>query len=1141
MQKVLFAISLSIVLSQISNAQAVNVSSWNDFVTDVKDNSITQITVDGDFTADTELDTSKNSGTINRSLTISGSATNVPTINGNEKNMYLRAGDGNTITLENISFTKFKHYPSTEKNSVFAAHRDGKFVLNNVTLSEISNKDNMPMWGAVFSVSDHSSASISNSKFVGNAQRTTSSDKDGATSGVLNVQGKITSFEQSQLNELSNSSFENNSITATNTNAYGGAIFMEGLADKMTDNQFIGNMAKTETNNHNAYGGALAVGGVYTTRDTATINEISGGKFVDNSAQAETGQSFGGAIYVSSTGLIKNISGVEFTNNTAQFGGAIYNAGIIENLESSNFTTNNDSIVNAANATIGKISGLTSKSTLTNAGTINEIDGTNTLKDLVNIGTGAMTISSTGAVTLSDGFTNESNIYNNGSLFITNGTAYNSGNITGTMTFSQADSTVDTTLENTGTIDNIESSVFSGGRTAALSNSGTINSLSNVEIKGLFENVSGNVSVKNNLTADRTINNSVMNFDGVTYSGNIYNYSRLNTSDTNTISGGTMYNNGQLNIDSGSLIINDGLNNKSVILNNGTLVVSGNSSNSGYIAGDITIGNGTASTFTKTTGHILGKTNIVSQATVKSSLDALNDVDIASGGVLEVTDDSILKHNITGDGELLIANKLYFGQGSLSQTGTFSITNSGMIDVEDRNLNVGTFNLNGQMNIDISSISANISDYTGGKIIVTNDATIGNDAVLNVTIASEMLQKGEKTGELKIVDGNNVTGKFNNIASNNRYTITAGNTDGTIVVTGIASAEDVAGTIGNRNNQNTAAAWDSANVTAGSPAAEIKSILNEASQHDTARYVRDLTLIAPTDSKLALMTTRELNNQISRSTWNRVNRNDKMCNSAFSQSSMWMEGLGNYSHQDDHFEAAGFSARTAGYMLGIDSNIDCATMAGVGYAFNYTDASSDSRDTDIKGHTIFTYGKYQPRFGYVRGMLSYGYANYHEKSAVENIALSSKYNVQALSGEMATGYEFKDGFIPETGLRYTYLMPEGYTDSLGQKVNPDNSHLLTATAMLHFRPRCGDVWYNVRPTAYVGLTYDLYSPDTKTNVRIADNRYQISSKRMPRLGAEGGIGLEMSVNNWDISVGYDLGIREDYQSHTGMLKARYNF
>lgn len=129
-----------------------------------------------------------------------------------------------------------------------------------------------------------------------------------------------------------------------------------------------------------------------------------------------------------------------------------------------------------------------------------------------------------------------------------------------------------------------------------------------------------------------------------------------------------------------------------------------------------------------------------------------------------------------------------------------------MIDLEDRVVTVGTLNLKGVLNVDVTSIAANSSAYAGGGIIVNNSAVIDADSVLKITIASDLLKKGKQTGELKIVDGN-VTGGFNNILSNNRYTISTGTAGGTIVVTGVASADDVAGTIGNRNNQNTAAAW----------------------------------------------------------------------------------------------------------------------------------------------------------------------------------------------------------------------------------------------------------------------------------------------------------------------------------------------
>lgn len=1119
MPKVLFAVSLLVVLNQVSKVQAEDVNNWDSFVQSV--NSGKDTTVVNGLEATSDL-----SKTFNNDVIISGQSEAKNSINGNNHRLFLRAGNRKTLTVKNLDFKNFNRFNPAQghsnHHSIFSAMQ-GTIIFDNVGVENVAGKDDddkEPIWGAVFNVSDNGSAAIKNSIFNNNSSFTEATGEDNAIGGVINVQGKTVNYEQSNLTELSSSTFENNSIKATKTNAYGGVLYLEGQAGTVENNTFANN---TATGN-NAYGGAIAIGGANKNRGTALLDKLIGGLFKDNKVVSNAGgETLGGALYVSADGQINTISCVTFSGNKADKGGAIYNAGLIDTITGSKFETASDTIVNVNKINTIADTDITGELSNLSSGTIAAISG-GSIGALTN--TGAITTISGGTVGI---LTNNNTIASIQNVSLT-GDFQNNGTASVTGSFGSGSAKT----VNNGTL-NFDNVTYTG----VMTNAGTFKLQGSNELNGLFTN-NATATVSGAMKVEKTVNNGVMSLTDVDYDGEMQNNTRLNTSGDTTFSG-KLENTNQLNIADGSLTLAGGLQNSGTVMSNGVLTMSGNSSNSGLISGDITIGDGTKASVFSNTGYVMGKTNIKNNAVVKSPLEELNDIDIAAGGRLDIDEDSILKHNITGAGETRISNKLYLGQGSLSADGVVTVADSGMIDLGSKNINVGTFNLDGALDVDISAISANVSDYTGGQVIVSNGATIGNDAELTVTIASDMLEKGEKTGELKLIDGNNVNGKFNNIASNNRYKIEAGETDGTIVITGIATAGDVAGMIGNRNNQNTAAGWDTANVAAGSQAAEIKSILNAASQHDAARYVRDLTLIAPTDSKLALMTTREVNNQISRSTWNRFSRNKKSCGEPFAQTSMWMEGLGNYSHQDNQFEAAGFSARTAGYMLGVDGTIDCATTAGVGYAFNYTDASSDGRDTDIKGHTVFTYAKYQPQFAYVRGLLSYGYADYKEKSAVENIALSAKYNVQAVSAEAAAGYEFKDGFIPEAGLRYTYLMPESYTDSLGQKINPDNTNLLTATAMLHFRPRCGDIWYYVRPTAYVGLTYDLYGPNTKTNVRIADSSYLISSKRMPRLGAEGGIGLETSINNWDISIGYDLGLREDYQSHTGMLKARYNF
>lgn len=640
-----------------------------------------------------------------------------------------------------------------------------------------------------------------------------------------------------------------------------------------------------------------------------------------------------------------------------------------------------------------------------------------------------------------------------------------------------------------------------------------------------------------------TENNGALTLNNVSYNGVLLNKSALRLSGTTEL-GGKLTNSDTAMVDAGAVVTSKaGLVNEEngTIVNNGQLILAADSENNGTVVGAITAGNGADVMTFANNGYISGKTYVNNQAVLQSDLDKLNDVDIALGGLFKIGADGVLNQNISGEGETLVGNLLNLGSGSLSQTGIVTVADGGTINISEKQVEVGTFNLNGTLQLDISSIAANSASYSGGQIIVGNEANIASDAKLRITVAADLLNKGEQTGELRLISGNNVSGAFNSIMSNNRYDIVKGGADGTVIIINKASAEDIAGKVGNRNNRNTAKAWDDVNVPAGSEAAQIKNILNDLSQHDAKEYVSALTKIAPADSQLAMMTTREVNNQINRSIWHRFGRNRALCNTPFARTSAWIEGLGGYAHQNGSFEAAGFNAHTAGYMLGIDGTVDCDTTAGFGYAFNNTKATSQWRNTGIKGHTLFAYAKYQPQQAYLRGTFSYGYADYDEHSAVENVGIKAKYHVQALSAETAAGYEFTDGFIPEAGLRYTYLMPQKYTDNLGQHVQAENTDLLTGFAGMRYRPHCGAIWYNVRPTAYLGMTYDIYNRDTTANVAIANKQYEISGRKLPRWGLESGVGVEVSVNHWDLSVGYDFGLREKYQAHTGMLNARYNF
>lgn len=496
MKTMMLSVSAAVALGKIAAAYAIDVSDWDALKTGVATDGVAEITVGTDIAASSNLDTSKTSGSgtpVSRDLIVSGaSSSSAPTVSGGGNNMYLRVGDGATLTLKDIAFSDFRHYQATDRNSVLASHQGGNLVLDNARLSGISNDDAQPMWGA-----------------------------------------------------------------------FGGAAYLEGWVGTMENNSFVGNAAKTESNAKDAFGGAISVGGANVGRGAATIESIVGGSFKNNTAASEKGKSYGGAIYVSADGVINGISGVEFSGNAADFGGAIYNAGNIVRMADSTFDATDD-VENASGGTIGTISGIQMKGTLTNGGTIDvidgingiaglvnggvigQIDGTNVVGNLQNTGTGSITVNS-GDFSVTGTFFNDANasIANNGAIGVL-GDAVNNGSITGNSIKFGGGS-----LTNNGSL----VGVAAGSVIANLTNTKEIGVISDTEISGAFVNAES-ATVENRFGGASAVveNSGVLNFNAADFTGTLNNYRRFNLTGENTLTG-AFVNSGETTVAAGARVL----------------------------------------------------------------------------------------------------------------------------------------------------------------------------------------------------------------------------------------------------------------------------------------------------------------------------------------------------------------------------------------------------------------------------------------------------------------------------------------------------------------------------------------------------------------------------------------------------------
>ena len=879
------------------------------------------------------------------------------------------------------------------------------------------------------------------------------------------------------------------------------------------------------------------IGTVDRTNDSTTLNL----NINEHTLTGKGTNSFDGITVADGYTLNVNGKDVASQGTITNFDTAFTNDGTL-NISNINFENNNEDIINAGTL---NLSGKNSVNTIVGDGDMQVVSGTTTNngtieQNSISIASGATLNTDASDLIASAGVVNsgtleltggvvQSNITGNGTLSILD-------NITNDKTITQAINIAnDKTLTNNGTLNTsvqlTANQTIDGNGTLNLTGTsinegsitqGVVNVADTAELTTAADTITANINNAGNLKLTGGVNSNTISGAGTTEIAGI-------VENTGTISQA-------IKIDSGSLTtLASGLGGTvtnaidgGLVLNGGTLTQTVSGDGSTTIAGDVTAN------------------ALISQAITVNADNSLtigaNNIGgaIANEGTLNLNSGT-LNQTVSGSGSTTIAGDVLWGENA--GLGNTSIAQNGSLDIGTNEVTLGDTTINGTLKMTITDMAKDSSDYTGGKLIV-NDLDLGESSKLSMTVASGLItERDASTGGLDLITVTGASsGKFAEMLSNNRYAVTTDD-NGKFKITYTASPTDIVNEGGgNINNAQAAEAWDKVPTTGNAATDDMQAHLNELSQHDSNGYVKALNNLAPTDSRAVARTTVDVNNLIGHQIERRQDMQGLNSGDTFQNVGAWMEGLYNYSKQDSSSTHAGFTGKTAGFALGMDGKVNEDTMIGFGYANNQTDIDSLDRDIDVDGHTLFVYGKYQPAKWYVRGMAHYGFASYDEKSNVNGKHNSADYDVQNIGVSAYAGYDLPNGITPEAGLRFTHITQDDYTDYVGQHISVDDNDILTLVAGAKYsKTFTGEDGIHWTPKARAAVTYDVIKDDNNANVDIAGINYDVTGEKINRLEFEVGLGIEADVNNWNFSVGYDAGIREDYISHTGMFRARYNF
>lgn len=272
---------------------------------------------------------------------------------------------------------------------------------------------------------------------------------------------------------------------------------------------------------------------------------------------------------------------------------------------------------------------------------------------------------------------------------------------------------------------------------------------------------------------------------------------------------------------------------------------------------------------------------------------------------------------------------------------------------------------------------------------------------------------------------------------------------------------------------------------------------------------------------------------------------------------IWGQTFGSVGKQNSSSEDGGFSSQSSGVAFGYDQKI--SKNSRLGFAVSYANSRVKSTNA-LKRTTVDTYqaniyhgknfGKY-----FFDSMVGFAWNEYNSNRAINSIAKNAqaKYAGQSYISKIRTGFikNIGSGFnlIPQISLNYVHNRNSRYAENgagtMNLEVQGSSSNFLEGRVGLKLgyfaKTKEGG---QIIPELRASYGYDFIGDRQTITSNFAGQTATFTSlaaKVDPR-SFRAGMGVEfININQITLSADYNYEKKTEYYSHSGSLKARYDF
>ncbi len=273
----------------------------------------------------------------------------------------------------------------------------------------------------------------------------------------------------------------------------------------------------------------------------------------------------------------------------------------------------------------------------------------------------------------------------------------------------------------------------------------------------------------------------------------------------------------------------------------------------------------------------------------------------------------------------------------------------------------------------------------------------------------------------------------------------------------------------------------------------------------------------------------------------------------------WLQGFGTYANQSQREGIEGFISTTGGVAFGADKQLSNAFLLGLAGSYAHTDVDTrlSKNFTTVNSYQGMVYGSYEFDNNYfMDAQVGFAYNDYGGErfitvGSVDRTATADYGGYQILNRielgrDITYGNHFE--FTPSLGLSWTHIEIDNYTETgagtSNLVVNDQDYDILNLTLRAGLRRTWDISEGSLTPEIHLGYNYEAIHDQIQTVSAFTGggNTFTTTGFDPAIHSVLGGVGIAfLSNNNFDFVATYDIAAKEDFISHSALLKGRWKF